>query len=131
MEVQAEQAAILAVKLVKAEEFLLIAKLALEGPYPDAAVSSAAICAINASDALCLLYLGYVLSGEQHERAVRELARAGLKQESEQLGRTLSIKSKAQYSGRHCTEREAQDSVKRAERLVSSARGKAAAAGEG
>jgi len=126
---QAETVALIVVKLAKAKEFLLMAQLALDGELFDAAVSNAATAAINAGDALCLLSVGQHFSGGQHERAVSELRQAGYRQESEQLSRILGVKTKAQYSGRRCTRQEADDAVKRAERLSESVTQKAEAAG--
>lgn len=104
-------------KVSKSEEFLLVASFAFEGGTYDAAASLAVSAAINASDALCAMR-GRVPSGRDHQDAVQSLRRNGFQQASNILARVLAIKQKSQYSARRVSRSEADDAVKRAERLL-------------
>lgn len=97
-----------------------MAELASDG-YFDASVSLAVSASINAADVLCLATSGYYSSGQNHDRAPAILKKAGLSIESSQLARVLGVKVKAQYSPARCTDRDATEAVKSAQRLIRSA----------
>lgn len=101
-----------------------MAELASDG-YFDASVSLAVSAAINAADVLCLAATGNYPSGQNHDRAPVLLKMAGLSIEGSQLTRVLGVKTKAQYSPARCTEKDATEAVKSAQRLVQSATRKA------
>lgn len=107
-------------KLEKAEEFFLLADVSAPSEW-DAAVSLAVSAGINAADVIILLKTGNFGGGE-HDGAVRTLKRLGYGTEASQLSFLLRLKSTAQYSARRCTLSEAEDCLKRAARLLGSAR---------
>ena len=82
---------VVAVKLAKAAEYLLMAEFALEGECFDAATSLAVSAGINSGDALCVSRLGASSSGQDHNEAVNLLRKHGFDQASSFLGRLLRV----------------------------------------
>lgn len=109
-------------KLEKAAEFLLMAEFALDGECFDAATSLAVSSGVNSGDALCLARLGVLPAGQDHDDAARLLRKNGFGQASTLLGRLLGVKSKAQYSVARCVKGDAENAVKRAERMLAAVR---------
>lgn len=112
-----------ALKIAKAEEFLLSGELALEIDAFDSATSLAVSAAINASDALIIAAGQPLPRGRDHGQAVTILRHASDLPTSRQLGRALQLKNKAQYDLNRCTRADAEDAIKVAERLIAKARG--------
>lgn len=112
-----------AAKVAKAEEFLLMAEIAIDLNAYDAAVSLAVSAAINASDAMILAAGGVVPSGQEHATAARTLGRLAGSDAANQLNRALSLKSRAQYEIRRCTATDAAKAQQAAERLVNKSKG--------
>jgi len=108
------------VKIAKARDFLVMAEFAGEG-YFDPAVSLAVSAAVNASDALCIIATGGFPSGDRHADAAGLLRKAGYSQAGTHLARVLAVKNKAQYSVTRCSERDAVDAIKHAQRLLDQA----------
>lgn len=104
-------------KLLKSRRFLDYAE-ASEGEYPDVTISLSASAAINASDALLLANGASTLANEEHIRAVGRLRSLGLKSAAGHLAGALVNKSKAQYSERECSAREASEALKHAQRIL-------------
>jgi len=81
-------------------------------------VSSAVLAGIAASDAACGLALGMVSAGP-HDQAVRLLnSVSGSTRAVRDLSRLVAMKTAAQYAGRSMVERQAEDAIRRARRLV-------------
>ncbi len=106
--------------LKKAEDMLGMAKLALEGSKYNAAVVSSIHCAINSLDALAVFYLGQRYSGG-HEGAlvlIKPALNPGEFEDlSKQYGGLIELKNRAEYQPELMGAREANDAVKRAERI--------------
>ncbi|WP_456285852.1 HEPN domain-containing protein [Microbacterium sp. JZ70] len=110
-------------KLDKADEFLLMAELALETDSFDAAVSLAVSASINASDALIMRTGGAIPRGPAHDTAVTTLRRLVDRHASQQLARALNFKNKSQYDLKRCTRADAEEVLRAAERLISKGKG--------
>jgi hypothetical protein len=115
-------------KVAKAQDFLEIAELAGEAHF-DAAVSLAVSAAVNASDVLCLVATGGYPTGDNHGDASGVLRKAGFPRSSTHLARVLAFKNKAQYLAIRCTERDADDAMRHARRLLDEAVNQAKAKG--
>lgn len=111
-------------KLRKADEFLAVARLALEERHFNAACSNAALAAVNANDAACLAKLGRCSTAQNHREAVtlaREMGPPG-REMANKLERLLGLQDKAQYAAIALTERDAAAAVRRAAELIELAR---------
>lgn len=106
-----------ATKLAKAEEFQLLAGLAVD-QYYDAAVSLAATAAINASDALIVLSGGAIPGRQEHQAAVKVLRSRVNAAAANHLAGALRQKSKSQYSAQQCSSKEAEEAVLHSGRLL-------------
>lgn len=108
----------------KAEEYLRSARLVLTEGFTNAACSLAITSGINSKDAICLGSLGLTSKSDDHGRAVDELRRSGATGASmaPTLSRLLAKKSKSQYASTSISLTDAQDAVRRAERLWDAAR---------
>lgn len=109
--------------LVKARQFLDAAELTLDADLYDAAASSAVSAGINAKDAICLRLVGKTTKGEDHKRAVGELARAGQigKELESTFSRLLGLKTTAQYQAKAVARGDAVKAVEWATRMVDTA----------
>lgn len=108
-------------RLSKAEQFLRSALRSLEEEDWDAVVSSAVLAGMAACDGYLLRAHGVMPDGPGHRAAARMLRKHGgpaVADHAEKLDRLVAIKSRAQYSDRLSTERQAREAVARAERLV-------------
>jgi HEPN domain-containing protein len=110
--------------LAKAVQFVQEAKVALAASRNDAAILNAVHAGISAADTVCV-GLGGVRSAESdHQRAADLLQEVGGKSpevssRASQLSTLLAKKNAVEYESRQATAREADEAVKRAERLVS------------
>jgi hypothetical protein len=109
--------------LAKAAQFYDMADLTVSGEAWDASVSLAVSAAINASDVICLLETGVIPAGDAHASAASILKRTGHLTASTHLLRALAVKTRAQYGTARCTEREARETLKHADRLLREATG--------
>jgi HEPN domain len=111
-------------KLAKAEQFLEVADFAASSGYFDVAVSLAVSAGINGADVVCFLGLGQFPTGASHTNVLSLLRKYGTSGDAaaSQLRALLSVKEKAQYRARRCSETEARRSVRSAERIVGRAR---------
>lgn len=105
-------------KLDKAQQFLLMADVAVENEQWDAGVSLAASAGINAADALSLDVVGRFPQGRSHEEIVPLLRKCGATGDAviRHLRRLFRVKGKAQYGTARCTPREAGDALLHAQR---------------
>jgi len=107
--------------LAKAENSLRMAKIALEEHAYDNAVMSAIHSAINAMDALCVLYLGKRASGVHSEtlRIIKPiLSTTEYSDTSKQFSSLLSMKNASEYQPDPMDKSEAEKSVVWAERIL-------------
>ena len=107
--------------LQKARENLEAAKESLEAGRWNAATINAVHSSISATDALTVFMLGVRHAGERHEDALALLQTLNLPKEtlnskSRQLSRLLSVKNASEYEERLIKEKEAEESVRDAER---------------
>lgn len=113
--------------ITKAESSLQIAKIALEKNAYDSAVMNAIHSAINALDALTSLYLKKRASGEHNE--IFSLTR-GIFSAKEyvdverQFKSLLDLKNASEYQPEMMSPKEAQDSIKWAERIIAKVKAK-------
>jgi uncharacterized protein (UPF0332 family) len=121
--ISAEAKAAVNAKLAKAEEFLSMAEIAHELGAFDAATSLAVSAAISASDSIIVASGGVVPSGQDHSQAVTILRRVADQQTSRHLVRALGLKNKAQYDLQRCTQSDADDAIRAADRLLSKSKG--------
>lgn len=109
--------------LQRAEECKRAMDTALERHDYSACMINAVHCAISAADALCIIYLGVRHKGMKHQDAVSlfrrvDTADTEIKKNAERLEQILSIKSRVEYGNSIVTQREAEEAVKKAERLL-------------
>ncbi len=105
--------------MAKAKRFMEVAEVARSADYYDSVVSLAVSAGINYSDALCLISLGRYSSGGSHEdifALLRKCSGAG-DSVARHLRPLLRVKSKAQYSINVCSAKEADDTLRHAERI--------------
>lgn len=93
----------------------------------NACVINAIHAAISSADAICVHKLGKRSAGQSHVQAASLLA--GIRPETEELKQAVKhltnlvgVKTDAEYGERLSTQREAENAVKHAERLLSIAR---------
>ena len=110
--------------LKKSEEFLDAAKYSLSKGNVNAAAGCAAHVAISALDALTAFYLQRKHAGERHEDASHLLKERGIaeldgrEKAASQFRGVVGIKGLAEYEQREVFRREAEESVKAAERFL-------------
>lgn len=115
--------------LSKSEEFLSAADYSLGEENLNAAAGCAAQSAISALNALTAFYLRRVHAGRKHEDAARLMDEEeitnleGKKKSARQFRKIVQNKTKAEYEERNLFKGEAEDSVKRAKRLLNWAKG--------
>lgn len=109
--------------LDKARQFLEAAEVNSSFELYDAAASSAATSGINSKDAICLTATGTTGKSDNHSQAVAELKAAG--EDAASLAATfrrlLSSKSRAQYQATPISASDAEEAVKRAQRMYTTA----------
>jgi hypothetical protein len=90
---------------------------------PVPAASSAVSAGINAKDAICLRLVGKTTKGEDHKRAVGELARAGQtgKELESTFSRLLGLRTTAQYQAEGVARGDAVKAVECATLMVDTA----------
>lgn len=104
-------------RLAQARDFLEVADVALAGEKFDPAASDAVLAGIAAADAICCAVLHRRSSDGDHLTS-KDLVDEVDPKAGTQLGRLLSIKSRAQYDSRSVTSTDATNAVRRAARLV-------------
>ncbi|MDH2908056.1 MAG: HEPN domain-containing protein [Candidatus Nitrosotalea sp.] len=107
--------------LTKAENSLRIAKIALEEKAYDTAVMDAVHSSINALDALTTLYSGKRSSGQHTD--VYDLIKGILTNDEfeyvkKQFSGLLSIKNESEYQSNLMNDKDAENAVMRAERIL-------------
>jgi len=112
----------IASKVAKAEQFLLLADVAVGSECWDAGCSLVASAAISASDALIMAAGGLIPSREEHARAAKTLSDLTDASMGRQLHTALKTKSKSQYDSARCSQKEAEEGLKAATRLVERAK---------
>src|ERR1700733_13553068 len=99
-----------------------MARYALAASKNDAAVVTSVHCAINAMDALAVFYFGKRDSGA-HEQALDSvrgaLSENVFKEVARQFGGLMELKNQAEYQPDLMGERQAEDAVRRASRILS------------
>jgi len=105
--------------LDKAREFLESARDGYDFDRFNAAASSAVISGINSKDAICLRTTGKRGKTENHNEAVRELAKSGPDGASLEatFRRLLALKPKSQYQAASVSAPSARDAVNRAQKM--------------
>jgi hypothetical protein len=116
------------VRLADAQAQLQLASLAGAGSSAaeiKAAVSSAVLAGIAASDAACCKALGRTNRSQNHRDAVELLGQVspGGTEAAKQLERLLNLKDESQYGFTALTGQKLQQAVRRAEALVTHAEG--------
>jgi hypothetical protein len=111
------------VRLADAKAQLQLAELAGAGSPAaviKAAVSSAVLAGIAASDAACCKALGRTNRGQNHRDAIELLGQVlpGGADAAKQLERLLSLKDESQYGFTHLTGQKLRQAVRRARALV-------------
>ncbi|MGE4163949.1 MAG: DNA-binding protein [Vicinamibacterales bacterium] len=108
----------------KAEEFAEAAASELAEGRNIAATSLAIHAGINAADAVCGARLGLRAAGEDHDQVLTLLRQAGSDgaEVGRELGRLLSLKTKAEYEPDDIAPSVATKAVERAQRCVAVAR---------
>jgi len=113
--------------LDKADEFLAAAKMALDSGKRDAVMLNAIHAAIAAADSVTVALLGVRSTDPDHLRAADLLEEVGgggteMKGHARQLRQLLSKKNVTEYESRRATTKEADEAIRRAQRLVEWAR---------
>jgi HEPN domain-containing protein len=113
--------------LDKAHEFLAAASMSLDVGKRDAVMLNAIHAAIAATDSVTIAFLGVRSTDPDHLRAADLLEEVGgggieMKGHGRQLRQLLSQKNVTEYESRRATMREADQAIKRAQRLVDWAR---------
>lgn len=108
----------------KAEEYLSAATAELDADRPIAATSLAIHAGINAADAVTGVRLGVRAAGQDHDEAIGLLSTAGPDgvAVAKELGRLLSMKTRAEYEPDDVPKSHAARAVERARRIVEIAR---------
>lgn len=107
--------------LAKAEEFLAGAKDALSNNQYDTAVLAAVHSGISAVDAVCVQFGGKRSADPNHARAADllvELGGSAPSASAAQFRMLLAKKNAVEYEARRSNAREAEEAVKRADRLI-------------
>ena len=101
-----------------------MAELSVGLGHFSAAASAAVSSGINAKDAMCLALTGATEKSENHDRAVKELRRAGPQTGplAPTLSRLLKLKNRSQYQSADVVEREALNAVGWARKLHAGAK---------
>ena len=109
--------------LAKAAEYIEAARVVLSQNFFNAACSPAVSSGIQSKDAVCILLTGTSAKSDSHSRAVNDLRDSGPHGAilAQTLGRLLSVKTTSQYSGPSVTQSDADEAVKRADRLLAGA----------
>ena len=115
--------AAIAAKIQKAEQFQVMAEIAIDLESYDAACSLAASAAINSSDAIIMQAGLPAPSGRDHQSAVKVLRSVGGNVAAQQLSLILGTKTKSQYGVARCTAAEALEAVKRSGRILDRSKG--------
>lgn len=110
--------------LAKAQQFSAEAAAAIKHSRNDAAVLNAIHAAISATDAVCVALAGLRSADPDHQRAADLLQEIGGESKGiaphvRQLRMLLAKKNVVEYESRPASAREANEVVRRAERLVS------------
>lgn len=113
--------------LKRAEECKDLMLNAFELGKWNACIINAIHCAISSADAICIFKLGVRNASERHADAIALFS--SIKPESEEIKRNvrhlsmlLNIKTNAEYGERLFTKKEAEESIKHAERLFNFAK---------
>ncbi len=113
--------------LDRAAEFLASAQEGLARGRRQAATSNAVHAGIAAVDAVTVFHLGMRSAPQRHEDAVQvlgrlDLPRSALETRARQLRRLLALKTKSEHTDELASAREAEESVRAAQRIVEWAR---------
>lgn len=116
--------------LVRAEECLNAARHSLSLNQWNASAISAIHSGIASLDALCVYYLGQRHAGQNHEdalmlfRSIKQLTREDIDTIANRVIKILKMKNIAEYEERLVHQREAQNILKDAERLIEATKNK-------
>ena len=115
--------------LTRAEESLASMKNAYENGRWSSCVINAIQCGISSADALCIFKKGLRNASEQHAETIHLFSSIdsndeGIKKGANHLSFLISMKSDAQYGERLSTQKDAEQAMKHAERLLELVKGR-------